>query len=228
MQQMSSKHAAKFHAGNFQSANFLFVQLISVQVISCAANLPSVQLISVQVISRAGNCMQVIGSSKSDSGNFHAVKLSLPNRHVFVYLMDWWYWCFVNVTYLFTIKIVFLLTLKDCHFFILQGSHLKPFEAATSIKGDLQSCVGEHSASKLYKSRLQIVYVPCLWGTTYTIWYWTRRIRVYREIPSLFFRSPEDSISKTGDWEWEQWCDALHYRDKKSLGISRYAFPDPK
>ena len=54
------------------------MQLISVQVISCAGNLPSVQLISVQVISRAGNCMQVIGSSKSDSGNFHAVKLSLP------------------------------------------------------------------------------------------------------------------------------------------------------
>ena len=78
MQQISSDHAAKFHAGNFHAANFLFVQLISVQVISCAANLPSVQLISMQVISRAGNCMQVIGSSKSDSGNFHAAKLSLP------------------------------------------------------------------------------------------------------------------------------------------------------
>ena len=60
-------------AGNLPS-----VQLISVQVISRAGNLPSVQLISVQVISRAGNCMQVIGSSKSDSGNFHAVKQSLP------------------------------------------------------------------------------------------------------------------------------------------------------
>ena len=91
MQQMSSKHAAKFHAGNFQSANFLFVQLISVQVISCAGNLPSVQLISVQVISRAGNCMQVIGSSKSDSGNFHAVKLSLPKKKgvLFILLLNY-------------------------------------------------------------------------------------------------------------------------------------------
>ena len=61
MQQISSAHAARFYAGNFHASNFLFVQLIS-----------------VQVISRAGNCMQVIGSSKSDSGNFHAVKQSLP------------------------------------------------------------------------------------------------------------------------------------------------------
>ena len=82
MQQMSLNHAAKFHAGNFHASNFLFVQLISVQVISCAGNFPSVQLISVQVISRAGNCMQVIGSSKSDSGNFHAGKLSLPLRQL--------------------------------------------------------------------------------------------------------------------------------------------------